>query len=400
MENNIQPINQPENQLTNTTQSVPQTPKKFPINLLILVIAIAVMLSAVGVIYFEQKHHTKLATAPTLISQKGAVTTPTSSIPTSPYKVSLELVTSTKVPYYAVKRMDLKTGKTEIIYKIKYFQIYVQAGFGKDKIDQFIISPDQKMIAYAATEQQGADTKNPVFNQTIHILRTDIVQDSVIYTEKADMIQVLSGIKTPLFFTNDDKKLIVIGYTSGEVPNKGVYLLNPFITQNSLIELSKNQISKFPMLSPSGNYLLLETAAQNYENSVVTSGTVDLTLYSLDSQRMSFHNLFKVNPPPHDVILEFWDPSFISDHEIIISTTVQFLVVNAQKNTITDITQKAMESIAANYKYLVDPYYDSTRGKIVYAVSDSISSSPQAPYYAINIDGSGREKILTQVRGK
>ena len=108
---------------------------------------------------------------------------------------------------------------------------------------------------------------------------------------------------------------------------------------------------------------------------------------------MPNNNKIKINKPNsnQEYSLKFWDPSFISDQQILVPASTQLLILNIQNNKISDITNEALQGLSNNKTTITFAFYDPKINKILYQVSNNISYSPDAPVFSINPDGTGLE---------
>ncbi|MBU3927810.1 MAG: hypothetical protein KKB74_08390 [Bacteroidetes bacterium] len=293
---------------------------------------------------------------------------------------------------YLVKRRDLKTDKTEVIYKIPmlYPKVGVDAGFGKSQLDFFIFSQDQRLIAYNTTELDiDPKSQQPTgkAHHLVHIFDTGTIQDKVIYRESTDLSllfsfgkkqgnldctnQITQSVieecfnkfeafhlydKVPILFSKDNKKLILIGASSfmPESANQGVFVLDTGGYQNTYRILSKNQISKHPLLSPSGKYLLVAITISDFDtapdNTTINqiNTEVSITLYDMATEKISYQKLVNAQPKNNTDQFQVWDPYFLTDQLIVIPTEKQLLILDAQTGSVKETTNEDLKNLATS----------------------------------------------------
>ncbi len=354
---------------------------------------------------------------------------------------------------YQIKRTDIGTGKSEVIYEIPFVlqgggksQIFYlgghfldvgfKTGFVETKLDNFLFSEDQRLIAYGSQESEmytQSDGTSGVIHYVIHIFNTDTIQDKIIYKKTVDFSKAASDpeantldcsnpttqpmiekcfdklepffANVPIFFTKDNKKLILGGSMNiAKSPSYGLFALNTDSYQDKLEILSKNQIRKMPQLSPSGKYLLAEVNPQGFSDEPESnidgvidqvSSEINFTLFDLGTNKILYNGLNIGAKPDNKPTNSFhvWKPSFIVDKSIFIPTEKQLLVVNIENNAVSDITAEALKDLTDKKIFTSFAFYHPKTGKIIYQVNDTIAYSPQAFCFSINPDGSGRQKL-------
>lgn len=378
-----------------------ETSKKINIKLLIIVIFVFIIVVSIGIVLIyvlgrnagsvQQSGNTN---KPSFSDIKAKFASPT---PITQYSYSIEPNQAMKgaglddpvfiKEGYKVKRIDIKTGKTEVIYKIPVSSLVgVQTGFGKEEIKPFVFSQDQKLMAYNTTETVVDSKSQPPTAKdyhAVHIFNTSTIKDTVIYREPVDLsklftlgneqskldcenqttesvveecFDILEAFhlydKAPILFSKDNKKLILIG-ASGFLPesaNQGVFVLNADGYQNTYRILSKNQISKHPLLSPSGKYLLVAITISDFEtapdnttiNQVYTE--VSITLYDMTTEKISYQKLVNAQSKNNTDQFHVWDPYFLTDQLIVIPTEKQLLILDTQTDLVKETTNEELKT--------------------------------------------------------
>lgn len=444
-------------------QSLPQNNKR-KIYLIIGALTLFIAIVAGGAIYAFSKPKASVEKPKNInkpsfsnIPLKTTFQSPTSTPRRYSYSVdSSEAIISTEQASlksnYQIKRTDINTGKSEVIYEIpfvlqagksqilylggNFLDVGFKTGFVQTKIDNFLFSDDQRLIAYRSQESEidpGSGEMKGIIHYAIHIFNTDMIQDNIIFKKTTDfskaaldpeantldcsnptiqaMIDKCFDKTEPFFddaqiiFTKDNKRLILGGSVNlAKSPGYGLFALKTDKYQDKLEILSKNQIKKMPQLSPSGKYLLAEVNPHAFTNESESNGNgvldqvsteINFTLFDLVTNKVSY-NGYKIGAKPVSNPTEpfhVWKPSFISDQSIFIPTEKQLLVVNTANNAVADITSQALKDIMDKKIFTSFAFYHPKTGKIIYQVNDSISFSPQASCYSINTDGSGRQKL-------
>lgn len=393
-----------------------------------------------------------------LLDTKNTEFQPSVSTPKYSYSVdSSQAIISTEAGSiksdYQIKRTDINTGKSEVIYDIPiviqkggnsqifylgghFLDVGFRTGFVQTKIDNFLFSDDQRLLAYRSQESEidpKSGLPNGIIRYVIHVFNTETIQDKVIYQKTADFSKLSSDPESntlncsnpttqqliekcfdkmvPFFdnaqmlFSKDNKRLILGGSIDiAKSPGYGIFALDTDKYQDKMEVLSKNQTRKMPQLSPSGKYLLAEVNPHAFSNEseytidgVLDQVTTEINFILVDlGTNKIYYKGYNIGVKPDSQAsapFHVWKPSFISENLIFIPTEKQLLVVNVQNNSTADITSEALKDLTDKKIITSFAFYSQKTGKIIYQVNDSISYSPQAPCFAINPDGSGRQKL-------